>query len=104
MIIAVGFAVSFSVSPFVLAAILVVMQVAAEAAGLYAIPFGFAILGLGTVIVSSLPAYFMSRWAMRIPRVVRLRCSRCSWSDSFLVNRAGKVLSDPTDCIKEDNK
>jgi hypothetical protein len=93
-IVAVGLAVSLSIAPLVLLVILTLMAGLAEALGLHGIPFGFLILGLGTLFICAIPAYFLCAWALRLPRIVRLQCSGCGWSETFFVDKAGKVIAD----------
>jgi hypothetical protein len=43
-------------------------------------------VAVGVVVVFA-PGLAMGQWAMRIPRITTLKCSRCGWSNVFLRRR-----------------
>ncbi len=48
-------------------------------------PIGFVI----AVIILFAPGLAIGSWAMKLPKVVRLNCSKCQWSDRYVVDNRG---------------
>ena len=77
-----------------LAGVVFTMMWAAGLAGLAAIspilvvprhPIGWAIIA---VIVFA-PGLLIGGWAMKMPKVVRLQCTKCNWSESYVIDNRG---------------
>jgi hypothetical protein len=49
--------------------------------------------GALAAFVVGLPAYGLGVIAMRMARVVQLRCASCGWQERYFVNAAGKIVN-----------
>jgi len=48
--------------------------------------------GIVTLIPAVVPGLIFGWLAYRLPKALRLRCPRCSWSERYLVRRDGRVM------------
>ncbi|REK26801.1 MAG: hypothetical protein DWQ42_08210 [Planctomycetota bacterium] len=92
LIIAIGLLASLLLIPVAGLGIWIGLSQLADAAGVHFIPFPEYVLGFSVLIVSAIPAYFMSVWALRFPKIVSLRCKRCGWVSTYVVDSAGRVV------------
>ena len=91
LIMGVGLAISFFVAVITFIAIAFVLS--GNLPFTVVIPFPRLVLGGGGMLLAALPAYGFGVWALRLPRIVYLECKSCGWSETYLVDRTGKVIS-----------
>ena len=80
--------------PFSYYLVLAVLSAIAVGLGLHAIPFGMFLIGFGSLCLSAVPAYVVGLYALKMPRIVDLKCRSCHWSARLIVDHNGRVISD----------